>query len=622
MVHQVLIYEKSDITVISGYATPDASENSVNAEAATTSHASPVPAPSPSPAPAPSQPNNTSTDNFTITDIIKTVTGSEPNPASQTVSNLAPSSASVTDSHSASLPQSSLAPEPQAGPNSNAGKHRVVTGVVVGGLILGLLLLTLGLFLCYRRRGPTSGASTPRYTTPVADDEKPRSVLAFLRSKDIRPWKKSHVRVRSSMSFASPILDDEPKMVETPSTTLASSRAPLAPHLGGNGAVRDTWNGRWSTFSTSDASTYPQTPVGTTRLSGIRMETVVETDAPISAPHTPIIAPTGDIEYYDLRRTPNDLLISPITTVTPKAMPPRLPPMNTNHPPSYDEEQNTPSTPTSAGAFTFGSGNGRPLRTSDPSSQRPALPVHMVHANGSNPVLSGAHASALLATRPKFDPTYHSNGSSTLSYGKTNSSDRDSSTSQETAVRITNPFLDDDEDLSSYGHGLALDVNVHDYDHSNDDSKSLRSMDSDVFGGHAAYPSSAGCVPQPSSSTESESAPITRPRSSLISDASSDYPYPMGYTVDANGNVANPFLRISELLEEDVSGWARERHHSGGSYIQEQNLIYALLEAYPANLRIKTRHWMTPEPSEDEPHGAFAKPAHMRIDELSAGLQR
>ncbi|KAG8750890.1 hypothetical protein FRC14_008313 [Serendipita sp. 396] len=538
-----------DITVQSGGPAPDSSANGATIDAVpTSSHDNSAAAATSSP---PSQPNDTFTENASVSDIIKTATGSTPNSAEQTASNYSAFATSSRPTSSAPSSQSSLVPQPPVGGSS--GKHGALTGVVVGGLIVGLLLLTLGLWLCYRRRGPNSGASTPRYTIPVADDEKPRSKLAFWRSNDAHPGRKGHHRVKSSQSFASPMIDNEPKMIETPSTTLASSRAPLAPHLGGNGAVRDTWNGRWSTFSTSDGSAYPQTPVGTSRLSGIIMETVVETDAlPSSAPRTPIIGPRGDTEYFDLRREPHDAPFSPntSTTLTPKATPVRLPPLSTNRLSSYGEEdQNTPTTPTSSGAFTFGSGNDRSIRTSDQSFPRPALPVHLANFNGSNPVLSGSNASALLATRPKFNPTYHSNGSSTLSYGKTISSDRDSSSSQETAVRITNPFLDDDEDMSSYGHGIALDVNVHDYDHSNDDSKSLQSMDSDVFGAHP-YPSSAGCVAQPSPSPESESAPITRPRSSLISDASSDCPYPMGYAVDANGNVANPFLRISELLEE------------------------------------------------------------------------
>jgi len=103
-------------------------------------------------------------------------------------------------------------------------------------------------------------------------------------------------------------------------------------------------------------------------------------------------------------------------------------------------------------------------------------------------------------------------------------------------IRITNPFLDDDEDLSSYGHGM---VEV-------DDSRSIQTMDSDANG---AYPSSNGCIPKLGPSPAPD-GPLTRPRSSLISDASSDYPYPLGYAIDTDGNVANPFLRISEILEE------------------------------------------------------------------------
>jgi hypothetical protein len=170
---------------------------------------------------------------------------------------------------------------------------------------------------------------------------------------------------------------------------------------------------------------------------------------------------------------------------------------------------------------------------------------------------TGNHSTVLLTTKPKFNPIHH-NGSGNVStrQGSTGSgSGGDGAT-----IRITNPFLDDD-DLSSYGHGIveaSSDI---------DDSRSIQSMESGAFG---AYPSSTGCMPLPSnskhgalspsptpdaerSSTSSDttaSAPMTRPRSSLISDASSDYPYPMGYAMDPDGNVANPFLRISELLEE------------------------------------------------------------------------
>jgi hypothetical protein len=78
-----------------------------------------------------------------------------------------------------------------------------------------------------------------------------------------------------------------------------------------------------------------------------------------------------------------------------------------------------------------------------------------------------------------------------------------------------------------------------------DDSRSIQTMDSDAYG---AYPSSNGCIPKPGPSPGPD-GPLTRPRSSLISDASSDYPYPLG-SMDPDGNVANPFLRISEILEE------------------------------------------------------------------------
>jgi hypothetical protein len=103
-------------------------------------------------------------------------------------------------------------------------------------------------------------------------------------------------------------------------------------------------------------------------------------------------------------------------------------------------------------------------------------------------------------------------------------------------IRITNPFLDDEDGLSSYGHGMV----------EADDSRSIQTMDSEDYG---AYPSSNGCIPKPGPSPGPD-GPLTRPRSSLISDASSDYPYPLGYAMDSDGNVANPFLRISEILEE------------------------------------------------------------------------
>ncbi|PVF93257.1 hypothetical protein CPB86DRAFT_126964 [Serendipita vermifera] len=386
-------------------------------------------------------------------------------------------------------------------------------GVVVGGLLLGCLLLILGLWLCYRRRGSRSGSSSPRYTIPVSHDEKPRFLPAFLLNgfKKTRSWKKNHTRVRSSLSFASPMIDDnEPKMIEkTPSQT------PLAPHLGGSSAVRDTW----ATFTSSDGSgsMYPQTPVGTTRLSGIIMETVVETDAQ-SDPHAPTMISRHPPDYLSLRRPDTENK-------------PELTPVRTNRLSAFREEDEsaTPTTPTSSGGLTYGSiGHGserRFTKSSERVYQQPPLPVHAVYQNDSNPFLSGHNSTALLATRPKFNPT-HSNGSGTISI------DRESGDT----IRITNPFLDD-EDASSYGHGIV--------ESEGGDRQSMLSTNSSAF----AYPSSAGCIPKPTPSPNPD-APINRPRSSLISDASSDYPYPLGYAMDADGNVANPFLRISEILEE------------------------------------------------------------------------
>jgi hypothetical protein len=383
-------------------------------------------------------------------------------------------------------------------------------GVVVGGLLLGCLLLALGLWLCYRRRGSRSGSSSPRYTIPVSDDEKPHLLPAFLRNGFKKSsWKKSHTRVRSSLSFASPMIDNEPKMTEKTPTT----QTPLAPHLGGSSAVRDTW----ATFTSSDgsASVYPQTPVGTTRLSGIIMETVVETDAQ-SDPHAPTMISRHPPDYLGLRRS---------DTESKPFQHPDLTPLRTNRLSTFHEEDEsaTPTT-TSSGGRTYGSiGHGsdrRYTKSSDRIHQQPPVPVYQ---NDSNPFLSG-HNSALLATRPKFNPT-HSNGSGTMSI------DRESGDT----IRITNPFLDD-EDASSYGHGIV---------ESEGDRQSMLSTTSSAF----AYPSSAGCIPKPTPSPNPD-APINRPRSSLISDASSDYPYPLGYAMDADGNVANPFLRISEILEE------------------------------------------------------------------------
>jgi len=139
---------------------------------------------------------------------------------------------------------------------------------------------------------------------------------------------------------------------------------------------------------------------------------------------------------------------------------------------------------------------------------------------------------ALLASKPRFDPTTirHSGGSDTISI------DRESGET----IKITNPFLDDEDGISSYGHGVVLEVD-------DADTGSIRTMDSNI---HGAYPSSTGCLDPKSGPSPSPDAPLNRPRSSLISDASSDYPYPLGYAIDQDGNVANPFLRISELLEE------------------------------------------------------------------------
>ncbi|CCA74444.1 hypothetical protein PIIN_08397 [Serendipita indica DSM 11827] len=493
-----------------------------------------------------SQSHDSATDHATNTDTVHTTSG--------TLSNFSIFTHSSSPSV-ASIP-TALAPSPGAAESTGVQNRGVLVGIVVGGVVFGCLALTVGLWLCYRRRGPTSGASTPRYTTPVVGDEKSRSPLAFLRKGGNLPWKKGHVRVKSSMSFASPIIGDEPNMVETPS---ANSRAPLAAHLGGGGgnAGRDTWNGRWSTFSTSDGSAYPQTPVNNTLpLSGVLMETVVESDAPSTPRPAPGPLRTNS-EYLQLQRSSNDSVFA----IPPaKDQSPHLPPLGATRYSTYREEDATmsPSTPTSSGALTFGSaGHGGPThyqRMSDRTvTSQPYSSGLYSTTNSSHP---GNHSTVLLTTKPKFNPIHH-NGSGNVStrQGSTGSgSGGDGAT-----IRITNPFLDDD-DLSSYGHGIveaSSDV---------DDSRSIQSMESGAFG---AYPSSAGCMPLPSnskhgalspsptpdaerSSTSSDtaSAPMTRPRSSLISDASSDYPYPMGYAVDPDGNVANPFLRISELLEE------------------------------------------------------------------------
>jgi hypothetical protein len=159
-------------------------------------------------------------------------------------------------------------------------------------------------------------------------------------------------------------------------------------------------------------------------------------------------------------------------------------------------------------------------RTIDRTSQQPQMTIHANGSNGSGSL----RGTPLIHAQPKFNPA-HSNGSGSTSTG------RDS----DGTIRITNPFLDD-EDFSSYGHGM---VEV-------DDNRSIQTLDSDANG---AYPSSNGCIPKLGPSPAPD-GPLTRPRSSLISDASSDYPYPLGYAMDSDGNVANPFLRISEILEE------------------------------------------------------------------------
>jgi len=241
------------------------------------------------------------------------------------------------------------------------------------------------------------------------------------------------------------------------------------------------------------------------------METVVETDA-ISNPRTPT---AGRHDYTDLRRAQNDAVLN--RTPKKSSVISQLPPLGTNRLSMFREEDPmTPTTPTSSGGLTFGSGSHY-SRTIDRSSN----PVMATNANGSGSLRSGP----LVNARPKFNPA-HSNGSDSVS------TDRDS----DGTIRITNPFLDDEDGLSSYGHGMV----------EADDSRSIQTMDSDVYG---AYPSSTGCIPKPSPSPNPDGV-LTRPRSSIISDASSDYPYPLGYAVDSDGNVANPFLRISEILEE------------------------------------------------------------------------
>jgi len=467
--------------------------------------------------PVPNVPAATTTTMATPPQIYDTVTDSSTTPAIYTTTGtITPSDTHSTASNStvilASATHSSLAPEPSVDSSSSLSGHGVLTGVVVGCLVLGFVILTLGLWFCYRRRDSKSGSSTPIYTTKVVGDEKPRSAFAFLRGAS-RPWKKGHLRMQSSMSFASPMIGNEPKMMEKVYTS-----APLAHHLSGSSA-RET--GRWSTFSTSDGSAYPQTPVGTTRLSGIIMETVVETDA-ASNPRTPN---TGGRDYIDLRRSAQEAII---TRTPKKSLSSQLPPLGTNRLSMFREEDApTPTTPTSSGGQTYGSmghGSGSHYsRTIDRASQQPLMTIHANGSNGSNG--SGSlRGTPLVHAQPKFNPA-HSNGSGSVSTGQ----DSDGT------IRITNPFLDD-EDLSSYGHGM---VEV-------DDSRSIQTMDSDAYG---AYPSSNGCIPKPGPSPAPDGA-LTRPRSSLISDASSDYPYPLGYAIDTDGNVANPFLRISEILEE------------------------------------------------------------------------
>lgn len=378
--------------------------------------------------------------------------------------------------------------------------------------MLGLLLLTLGLWLCYRRRGPNSGASTPKYTTTVVGDEKPKTAFAFLRGGNL-PWKKSHSRIRSSLSFASPILDAEPKMVESAS----SSRSPLAPHLSGSTTTRADWkDARWSTFSSSDGSVYPQTPVGR-HLSGIVMETVVETDA-VSSTQTPPMAVRRDAsaDYLVLQRSADT----------------KLPPLTTNFDPRvstpattrYSDDTATPTTTVSGRTFGSAGHGSSYARLYHP----PALSTQFANHSGS--LRSGSTGTALLNARPKFNVTYP-NGSEPVSIGQE---------SGET-IKITNPFLDDEDELSSYGHGMieAEDLDV--------DGRSLRSIDSRA---HGAYPSSTGCLDPKIGPSPTPDDATTRPQSSLNSDSSSDCPYPLGYAIDEDGNVANPFLRISELLEE------------------------------------------------------------------------
>ncbi|KIM21440.1 hypothetical protein M408DRAFT_29574 [Serendipita vermifera MAFF 305830] len=560
------------ISVVGGEADPNspyvpnaaADSPTVSADAVATStnptNANPTPAPNPDTTASPT--HDTVTDASTTSDSIRSMSGTSPNTLDTAYTALA-SSSSTFNVASAPSVTPSLAPEPTV--DSNGSGRGVLTGVVAGGLVLAFLLLTAGLWFCYRRRGPRSGSSTPIYTTRVvsgdeSDNEKrPNPIIAFFRGRSSQ-WKKGHHRVQSSMSFASPMIENEPKMVNEQGSFAYTQAAPLPPHLGGGvgagsmrdsargsgsaksgggntSSARDTWNnGRWSTFSTSDGSVYPQTPTNN-RLSGVIMETVVETDA-TSLPQTPTIAARSPpIDYADLKRTSNDVLLNRTPKKT-TSLVTSLPPLGTNRLSMFREEDTaTPTTPTSSGGLTFGSGSNyaRTIdRNSHPVPPPPALGMYG-NGNGSGSLRSGG---PLVNAVPKFNPA-HSNGSG----GSLNTS----STGRESngTIRITNPFLDDEDGLSSYGHGMVDDT-AH-----NDDSRSIRTMDSDAFG---AYPSSTGCIDNPTKRRPGQSpspdAPPTRPRSSLISDASSDYPYPLGYAVDSDGNVANPFLRISEILEE------------------------------------------------------------------------
>lgn len=500
-------YSAGDIQVVTG-SVPDGSP--------TTTQTTPAPTNPQADAAATTTPHDTVTQETTNTWSITTTSGSVPNPYDNfSALDFSPS---ATSTSTAAAEHGTLAPAPVVASSHPLSGHGVLAGVVVGGLVFGLLCLTLGLWFCYRRRGPTSGASTPRYTTTVVGDEKPRSKFGQWFKGGSMPFKKSHSRIRSSMSFASPILENDPKMVES---NASSVRSPLAPHLSGSTATRGDWNsnhGRWSTFSTSDGSVYPQTPAGG-QISGIIMETVIETDA-ASDPRTPTMAPRRDIDYADMKRSSDERL-------------PALPPLATSFgsggsPPGSNRYSDGPPTPStySSGGLTFGSiGHGSHyIRTSNGITQQLILPTQF--NNGSNPKFMTTTTAPLLSSKPRFDPTTRHSGSSTASI------DRESGET----IKITNPFLDD-EDISSYGHGVL----------EADDRSSIRTMDSDA---HGAYPSSTGCLDPKVSPSPSPDAPLTRPRSSLISDSSSDYPYPLGHAVDSDGNVVNPFLRISEILEE------------------------------------------------------------------------